>query len=87
MEFCGVKGIPIVAFQICEMLNQNKRKGGEYVMKLVETFLPEQTCYLSSNPHIILFPLRQIFDHISVHMQMIEENKCKCIFAKFQHIV
>ena len=56
MEFCGVKGIPIVAFQICEMLNQNKRKGGEYVMKLVETFLPEQTCYLSSNPHTILIP-------------------------------
>ena len=47
---------PIVAFQICGMLNQNKRKGGEYVMKLVETFLPEQTCYLSSNPHIILIP-------------------------------
>ena len=74
-NFVVFRVLPIVAFQICGMLNQNKRKGGEYVMKLVETFLPEQTCYLSSSPHIILFPLRQIFDHISVHMQIIERKK------------
>ena len=55
-NFVVFRVFPIVAFQICGMLNQNKRKGGEYVMKLVETFLPEQTWYLSSSPHIILFP-------------------------------